>query len=162
MAAAETNTWDIDPARRPSLADVGSAILIDEAGKEPPQDGTHLYANMANQWQHQLAAMGAMIPSVRLTVDFSAGAPFIVTMMTPSTTLVSGDFSFTDHAVGDVTISWASGKLPTMQCEPTGCVNANTTDECSFTAIMTSATSIRCRVRVNNALSDTKFTVNIH
>lgn len=162
MAAEATRTWDIDPARRPSLDDVGGAQLVDKAGKEPPQDGTHPYANMLNQGQHQQHAAALMIPSVRLTIDFSAGAPFVLTMMSPSTTLLSSDFTLTDNATGDTTITWTAGKLPTMQCDPIGSVNADTTSACSFTARRVTATSIRVRVLVAGALSDSRFTVEIY
>lgn len=162
MAAPSTLTWAIATARRPSVGDVGGASLVDHAESPPPQDGTHLYADMGNQWQKQIAAIAAMTPSARFTIDFSAGAPFISSMMCANSALVAGDFTLTDHATGDVTISWAAGTLPTMECEPTGSINANTTSACSFTAVRTSATAIRIRVMVAGVLSDTKFTVQVN
>jgi hypothetical protein len=59
-----------------------------------------------------------MIPLARLFVTFSAGTPSITTLHTPSEVLVIGDFTVTDNAAGDTTISWVVTKMPVRSGGP--------------------------------------------
>lgn len=162
--APEESTWDLAIARRPDVNDCGGACLVNdtsEGGKNlPPTDGTYPEATWLNQDQKQIAALAAVAPSARLTVAVPAGVPGIVALMAPGATVLVGDFTVTDMAVGAVEISWPSGKLPLMTCDPTVTVNAH--GDNSATATIVSATRIRIETRTAGALADLRFTVEIH
>lgn len=124
MAAPATLVFDIAAidggARRPSIGDVGSAILEDKSTKPPPKDGKHLYGNMCNQWQKLLAAYGRVAPSVTMTVEFSGGTPAIDKIVALGTEIDATDFVVSDDGVGVTRIQWTSTKLPAPTCKPTG------------------------------------------
>lgn len=165
MAAADEFTFDIDladgGARRPSLEDIGGAVLEDDDDYPPPNDNSELYAAMGNQWQRQLAGLARMIPVARITVEYSAGTPFISQLQVMSETLVIADFTVTDNGAGDVSIEWEAGALPTPTCKPTGATN-NGSGDTSIDFERVSATEIRIRTKLAGVAADVPFTVEIH
>jgi len=161
MAAATSLTFDIAPARRPSLEDIGGAATLDDASKPPPKDGTHLYADLVNQLQRQVQALAKMIPSARIYCS-NSGTPALVLLETASTTLVGGDFTITDSGVGITTISWTAGKLPALGTQPTASPAFQSSSALSAAAFQMSATSIEVRTYSAGALADMPFVVSIH
>lgn len=171
MAAAERYTFDpvvelgtvTNPAARPSIEDIGGARLEDDTAHPPDMGGRMMNRLMANQWQRQIAGFGRMIGSARLTVDFSAGVPFIAKLTTMSDILVIGDFTVTDGGTGITTIAWASGKLPPLECDP-----AYSLRDDSATTVLTgnvrvlSATSVQMRTYNAGSLANIRFTLTIH
>lgn len=158
-------TWDIaGDARRPSLEDVGGANLVndeDEGGLYvPPTDGSEVEATWLNQVQKQVAAVAGCAFSAKMTVDFSAGTPGIVALMTPGGDVVPGSFTLTDSAAGNTLIAWTAGVLPAMICDPDATVNADS--DTTISAIPVSATSIRVKTRTAGVLADARFTVTIN
>lgn len=162
-------------ARRPAIADVGGAILEDHATKPPPKNGTHLYKDMCNQWQLVMAALGRMIPTAKLTVDFSAGAPFIDKIQTASAQLVAGDFTIADDGVGVTRIQWTSTKLPAPTCRPELTLHGAGTHCGSVTLALNTAGAgagvatpgthriiITTTVGATGAAADVAFTVSIN
>lgn len=166
MAAEETSTWDIDiavgGARRPTLADLGGADFLDDDDYPPPRDGSEPYATEYNQSKKQAFAAGQMIPSVRLTIDFSGGNPFIDKLMAPGTAIVAGDFTLDGTTTGRLVISWTAGKLPEMVCDPQVSLNVDTANDCSISVAKLTATSVRVNTRVNGVLADARFTIDLH
>lgn len=162
MAAAETLTWDIAPARRPSLEDVGGAACLDDTSKPPPRDGSHLYANLVNQLQRQVQAMAKMVPAARITILNPAGTPTLNLLESPGSTLVGADFTITTGGTGIVNISWTAGKLPPVGTGPTGSVVYQSGSALGFGAIQSSATSIQVRTTEAGALANLPFVVAIH
>lgn len=124
MSALVELSWDVAAvdggARRPSLADIGGALLEDKGGSAPPKTGTHLYADMGNQWEKQLAAIGRVVSPVIITIDFSAGVPFIDKIQCASAVMVAGDFAVSDDGTGVTRLQWTSTKFPTPTCDPEG------------------------------------------
>lgn len=164
MAAIDTLTWDLTPARRPSLNDLGSAILEDKAGtKAPGTSGKNLYAAMCNQWQRQIAALARTASSVRLTIDFDGGGvPFIDKFQPAGTLLVSSDFALTDNGNGDTVITWTTSKLPPVECDPQATVNNDGDYTIAVTKSTTSTTtSMRVKTRLAGVLSNARFTISI-
>ncbi len=106
--------------RRPDAADVGSFALQDKAANPPPKTGTHLYGDMGNQWERLLRAFGAVIPSCRITVAYSAGAPFIENVMALGASVDATTFTVTDNGTGRVSIRWTATNLPAPVCRPSG------------------------------------------
>ncbi len=149
MAAEEILTWDVAAvdggARRPSIADVGDALLEDDPAHPPPNDGTHLYAKMVNQWAKQIAALGRTASSVRMTIAFDGGGvPFIDRLEAAGTLIVTSTFTLTDNGNGDTTIAWDPGDLPAITCEPIAGI-VGTGNFLTPTVEVVSATSIRVR-----------------
>lgn len=161
MAAATTLTWDIAPARRPSLEDVGGAACLDDSSKPPPRDGTHLYADLVNQLQRQVQALAKMIPTARIYCS-NSGTPALVLLETPNTTLVGADFTIGDGGVGITNITWVAGKLPALGTPPSATVVFQTSQDVSAAALQMSSVSIQVRTYQNGALSDVPFVVSIH
>lgn len=107
-------------ARRPSIDDVGKALLEAKA-PAPRETGTHLHPDFLNQWQKLLVAFGRVCPSAILTIDFNGGGvPFIDKLQTLSDSLLIADFSVFDDGNGITRIQWTSTKLPDPTCDPSG------------------------------------------
>lgn len=165
MAAPATLTWDLTAPdggpRRPSLGDIGGAGLADKAGHAPPRDGSHLYADMVNQWQRQLYALAKMAPLVRLVVG-NTGVPFIGDLVSPRENLVIGDFTVASGGTGIVDISWAAGVLPTKGYALFGCPHYQASTDVAIAVVHNGANAIQVRTTANNALINITFSVEIH
>lgn len=171
MAAADRFTFDpvvelgvvTVPAARPSLDDIGGAGLQDDTSFPPSKDSRMLYADMGNQWQLQLAGLARMSATARITISFSAGAPFIVHAQTASSLLVAADFTLTDNGTGDTTVAWAAGKLPAVGCDPGITLNRGAlTGVLAYEMSLPTATSIRVLTRDDGTAADMRFTVAIY
>lgn len=117
MSAAEDLTWDIRPARRPSLEDVGGATLIDDA-ENPPDPETMPYADQLNQLQKQAQAVGRAIFACGFELLISGGVPAIGRVSAPSTTVDASAFGIVDNGNGDTTVTWPAGTFPTPALPP--------------------------------------------
>ncbi|WP_437303065.1 hypothetical protein [Sorangium sp. So ce388] len=53
-----------------------------------------------------------MVPSLVISVGITAGAPSVVAVSSPRTSVAIGDFTVTDNGVGDTTITWPAGIFP--------------------------------------------------
>lgn len=106
-------------AHRPTISEVGKALLVSK-DPAPRETGTHLHPDFLNQWQKLLVAYGRVAPSAILTIDFSAGAPFIDKLQTLSDVLTAADFALTDDGAGVTRIQWTSTKLPDPTSDPSG------------------------------------------
>ncbi len=118
-------TWDIDPPRRPSLADLGNATLQDHASK-PPSKATMPYADQMNQWAKQEERLAAMTEACGISVTFSGSDPSVSQFIAMRTTTVIGDFTVTDNGTGDTTITWPANTFPTSALGPTASLNDTT------------------------------------
>ncbi len=123
--APETSTWDLDVAdggpRRPSLADVGGAQQINGT---PAPDPTMPNAQGLNQHEFQLAALGAVVPFLEVSVHYTAGVPSIVSFASTSSVLAIGDLiADGSGGTGDVTVWWPSTLLPPTGVRPTAAIN---------------------------------------
>lgn len=165
MSSPDTLTWDLlvadGGARRPSLDDVGGAVLIDDPDDPPPVDGEDIYAAMGNQWAGQIQAIGKTVFSVAISVTFSGSTPSIAGIMATGTNVDASAFTVTDNGVGDTTLSWTSGDLPPMTCSPMASLNG-TTPALAPAASKPTATSIRIVTKdASNVAADLPFTVGI-
>lgn len=139
---------------------MGNAALVNDADFPPPADGTFPEAGWLNQCQRQPVALGRVVPSVRMTIDFTAGDPGIVALMSGSTLLTPPDFTLTDEGDGITLIAWDAGAIPPMTCDPNLTVNADS--DTTGVALVVSATSVRVKTRTGGALADARFTVSIN
>ncbi len=110
---ADELPFDATPARRPSLDDVGGAVMADKPSAPPEQSGKNVSAKMLNRWQELIAALGRVAPSAILYVRFVAGEPTLDTLIAPGTVLAPGDFTIADEGMGITSIRWFGTKLPT-------------------------------------------------
>ncbi|MGN6107660.1 MAG: hypothetical protein ACTHU0_21300 [Kofleriaceae bacterium] len=121
MAALPEGPFNLDTAdggpRRPSIANVGGAALT-EKPPNPPQDGTMLYADMCNGWQHLLRGLGAVTATLKLEVRFSAGTPAVHALLATKDGLEVDDFVVTDNGTGDTTITWPADAIPPTTITP--------------------------------------------
>ncbi len=123
MAAIQTLTWDILPvdggARRPGLADIGGATVTDRGGIDK---GSDIYADMMNQIQRQIAALGSAIPVAIVWVKYNAGVGSVFRAIGPGSSVPSVDFFSLDdpgpHTTGTTRISWVAGTLPPLTADP--------------------------------------------
>ena len=124
--AIETLTWDLEAAdggpRRPSLEDMGGATLEDDTGR-PPDRRRMPYAAQLNQVQKQAAAVGAVVESLALSVEFSGSTPAVVAFTCPRTGLEIADFTVTPNGTGDTTITWPADTFPPELARPEVSIN---------------------------------------
>lgn len=120
---ADENPFDADPARRPSLDDVGGAVMADKPTAPPAQDGSHPSAKMFNRLQELAASFGLVVPSVVMSVRFDGGEPVLDNMIAPGTLLQAADFTLIDNGDGDTIVRWFGTKLPTPALSPIATAN---------------------------------------
>lgn len=171
MAAAERLTFDpvivdgvvTEAATRPSLEDMGGARFEDDTTNPPPHDGVKfLYDDLLNQLQRQVAAMGRLIPSARITIAYSGGTPSIAKLVTMASNLVAADFTITDNATGDTTIAWAAGKLPAVESDPSVAILRGSASGVLVAELTApTATSVRVKTLDDGVAADLRFTVDI-
>lgn len=130
MTVPVTSSWEEISANggayRPALSTtLGGALLQDETGKAAPAtDGSELYGVMVNQWVRQIAALARTIDPIRITIDWSAGNPFVAAFDACSSTILITDFALTKNGTGDVTIDLLAWKIPPLSTDPIGTVNS--------------------------------------
>lgn len=165
-SAVEELSWDLSTgASRPDLnTHLGGAILENETEEEfggpPATDGTEPEATMLNQRGKQIAAHGRVVNPVKMTIDCSTGSAVKVALQTCSAVLTFSDFTVTLTSTGVIDISWASGKVPPMTCDPE--VTPNGDGDFTAQAWITGATSVRVKTRSAGAVANTRFTLSIN
>ena len=159
---SSTYTFDLTPPRRPSLDDLGGAAKQDDADY-PPNPVTMMTAVNWNFFARFFEGIGKVVPFCTIHVAFSAGAPYIVSLQSMRSSLVSGNLVLTDNGAGDTTISWAgiATSFPPANRPP----RADIVGDGSFlvpTCDTTTANTVRVRTR-NSAgtLVDQAFVVEI-
>ena len=157
---ASDYTFNLTPARRPSLADVGGATKKNDA-RYPPDPEINPTAEEWNFFARAAAAYGGVIPAALLDVAIIAGAPAIMRFASPSASVAAESFTITDNGAGDTTIAWAVGLLPPPVAKPQVWV----TDDGAWlqpVALVPSTVSVRVKTR-NSAgvLTDAAFTVAV-
>jgi len=164
MAVPTTLTWSLASGdggpSRPSVTQMGEAALENDA-KNPPIAPTMPTAEMLNQWQLQLAAMGGVVPALVISIRFSAGTPSVYKFSACNSDLVTGDFTIVDNGAGDTTISWPADKLPPPVAEPAINVNGSTL----IIPNVEYASSVSVRVRtwnIGGIATDSAFTVRVY
>lgn len=160
MPAADTLTYDIVPPRRPSLTDVGDAALEDNAAR-PPIPPKMPYADQLNQWALQVQRFGAIVPIALLTVRFVAGAPVLDSFSCLPTALITSDFTLTDNAAGDTTITWPVGAFPTPIVKPMVTLTEDVAALAPIALTVTNGVHVKTR-NAASALTDIGFTVAVY
>lgn len=111
MAAETTYTFDIDPARRPSPADLGCENATDDAEFAPDKEREG-HADQLKQWNAQIAGAGRLLPAAIVEIT-NSGAPSISYVAAMGTGVDASVFDVTDEATGTTLIEWTRGVLPT-------------------------------------------------
>lgn len=125
-AAPETLTWDIPLAeggpRRPSLADVGGAT-VEERGR--PDRSRMLYADQVNQWAKQIAALGKVVFTCAISVEFGPNGPAVVAVLAAGTNVRAESFQITPEGPGQTLITWPAGTLPPPALKPEASIDSD-------------------------------------
>jgi hypothetical protein len=159
MSASTTNTWDIATARRPSLDDVGGAVLIDDSDN-PPDPNTMPYAAQLNQLQYQAQAL-AKVAAVAILDVVNSGTASLSRFTAPGTNVITGSFTLNRTSAGIVDITWAAGALPVAAANAV----AQMTTDAAWCAPVTVAITNGVRVKTRNqagTLTDGNFTVVVY
>lgn len=160
---ASDYTFDLTPARRPSLNDLGGAAKVDDA-EFPPDPQTMATAQNWNQFARLLEGIGKQIPFITITVNFSAGAPFIASVQCMRSTITTASFPTpTDNGNGDTTIDWtaiATQFPPSNQAPEVHLIG----DAAMLVPTADTSTANKVRIRTRNSagtLTDMAFKVKI-
>ena len=165
-AIPTVSTFEDTVSHRPDIdADLGGAILENEADSLPERDGTGPCAEIFNQDVQQVAAFGGVVPTAIVVVDFTGAAPFIDALLCANKTLSHGDFTLVDTADGDTSIRWTTADLPILTTA-TCTLNA---DDSSYTASVVEETGlavgtsgVRLRTRSGGTLTNIRSTVVLY
>lgn len=166
MHALPKLSWDLNPddgddsgPRRPTLADVGGALLEDDAAA-PPDKSRMPYSDQLNQWARQIVAMGRVCPLAYLSVDTTGPSPVVTAVRSPGTNITTGTFTVVREDMGIYLVSWPANALPALGIRS---VAYATTDTSANQPIVTnaSATSVRVKLRTAFSLVDMNFDVEL-
>lgn len=166
MSASSDLTWDQDPPKRPTIADLGGATKENHP-KYPPNAATDPTAEEFNQFAKQHAAVGKCQYLAKLHVQISGGDPSIVAVQAPGSNVEAGDFTIVDNGPGDTTIWWTTGTgglLPPT----TGYPEVSQTDDTEIDrlrAIYTSVSgnpAVQIKSKLGAVATDCNFVVTIN
>lgn len=157
MTAASDNTFNLATPRRPSLADVGSASLVDD-GQFPPDTSTMPTAAMLNIVQKLVAQLSQFVPVLRVGVTPSGGGGIVFqTMMTTNNVSIT----VTKNGTGDYSMTWPASSFPTSQNAPRAWI----TDTGQWEQADPQLISNGVRVKTRNSagtLTDAVFIVEVY
>lgn len=166
MFALGKLSWDLDPAdgddtgpRRPTLADLGGALLEDDEAA-PPDKSRMPYADQLNQWARQIAAIGRVGYIAYLAVDVSGPSPVVTAANAPGSKITVNTFTVTPESSGTYLVSWPANALPALGIRSVAYV---TDDIGAYQPIVqkVSATSVRVKTRTSLGLQDMNFDLEL-
>lgn len=158
--AASTNTWDINPARRPSLNDMGGASLEDDA-VNPPDPNTDPTAASLNQCQDQGAALAAVSPAFILDVVNNGTTASLSRFSAPGFNIVGGALTIARVSIGLVSITWPSGTFPVSVANPIVQMTTDAAFSQPIPIAISNGVQVKCRDNTG-ALADGNFTIVFH
>jgi hypothetical protein len=158
MAAADDNTFDLDPPRRPSLDDCGGAGKEDDV-EYPPDPLTHPTAAEFNLFARMIAVFGGVLPHTFVDVRINAGAPVIDAAGSFRTSVTTATFTPTDNGTGDTTIAWPADTFPTAIGKPVACITSSSGDYLEPNVdVLTNSFRVKTKDKTG-ALADVAFKV---
>lgn len=155
---SNTLTYDQAVPRRPGLDDLGGATQENDPDY-PPLVGMPT-AEMANQAQKLLTALGAVTPLAIVSVRFNAGVP-IVDLYTEVRQLAPAAPTLADLGAGDTSITWTPFPFPA----PVARAMVTLTDDLAMLAPVVVPIANGFEVKTRNsagALADCGFVVAIY
>lgn len=158
MSASTTYTFEgtaENPARRPSLDDIGGDELEEHPQFPPNKSGKMPYADQLNERARQIRGAAGTGAFCTLHVRFAAGAPTIESVQARNSALSAGDFTLTDNADGDTTIEWLSYKLPPLVLAKLSLYQDVEIDRQRVYSTTSSSPSTKTAVRVKTKLGAT-------
>lgn len=168
MTVSNTPTWEQATPHRPGTSDLLNGTKTNKTASVDPKNPA---AEEFNQLAAQVVALAGMIPLLRISVSFSAGAPVIVGLKTVRTDIVAGTNVLTDVTIartpagggaGDITISWPASKFPASETRPIVSLNGiNLTSRAPSAVLVTNG--VRVRTTASDAtITDMDFTVEVN
>lgn len=158
MAALSYNPFEGDGVsivpHRPDLDGYGGNEKADD--QQYPPSAEEPSANEWNRFAEMMGLNAQSFPLLQFTVAFSAGYPYYTKFWCANSNFESTDFTLTDNAAGDTTITYPADCLPvTPALDPMVSLNEH---GLSVTPAVTIDTSTR-QIRVTTSSTDAKFTV---
>lgn len=168
MPATNESTFDLDPPRRPGLADLGGARKENHP-KRPPDPEKKPTAEEWNHFAKLLEKLGAIVPLARVHVKFTAGTPAIFNVVSMRNGLVAlTDLTLEDHGTGDTSIRWvapgtAGAKLPATTGAPraTQCDDIEIDRIRAFYTTVSGLPAVRVKTKLGAVATDCDFLVDI-
>lgn len=165
-AIPTVSTYEDTVSHRPDIdADLGGAILENEADSPPAENGTEPCAQIFNQLVQQIAAFGGVVPIAVIVVDFTGAAPFIDKLLCVNKTLSGSDFTPVDTADGDTSIRWTTANLPiltTATCALNADGSSYTASVVEETGLAVGTSGVRLRTRSGGTLTNLRATVVLY
>lgn len=168
MAATNDSTFDLDPPRRPALADLGGAQKENHP-KRPPDPVKHPTAEEWNHFAKLLAKLGAIVPTARVYVRITAGIPSIQNVVAMRGDFVAADFTVQDHGTGDTSLRWVApgtvgAKLPASVGAPDASIAQDLAAPgyVAFYTTVSGLPAVRVKTFSGGVAADADFVVNIY
>ena len=161
MGSSNTLTYDQSPPRRPTIDDVGGGMKENETPLPDPI--TMPTAEDENQQEKLLVAAHRLLPLAIIQVTITAGVPAVTSAVGLGTGVDVTDFTATDNAPGDTTISWPSTLMPSVGVSP----RAWQTDDIEIDRVRALATSfsgnpaVRVKTKLAAVGTDCNFALEI-
>lgn len=123
MPPSSTLTYDQAASHRPTIDELGGGAYQNDPIK-PPLAG-HPSAEMFNQATKQIVALAGMAPSLKIQVEFFAGAPVITQLVGLGTLITASNFislggTVTDNGNGDTSITCPPALIPAQLTRASG------------------------------------------
>lgn len=150
-------TFEQTPVKRPGEADV----LDGEKENATPTVPPHMpNAEEFMQMARQIVALAAMVPLLRMSVEFTGITPTIHSFACVRSDAVSGSFTLTRTGVGVVEITWGATFFPAPNTKPSANTNWNADGRADAVPI---TNGVRIRTFDGaGAAADIPFTVAVH
>lgn len=155
--AAEILTWDMSPAQRPSLDNMGGASLVDDAVNPPDPEKMPTAASL-NQVQNQCQALAKVAMAFAMDVVNNGTTASLARFTAAGTNIVNGTFTVSRISVGLVQITWAAGTFPVSVVNP----HVQMTTDAAWCAAIPIPISNGVQIKTRNsagALTDGNFTL---
>lgn len=157
MPLSSTLTYDQPNPHRPTIDELGGGAFQNDPVHAPGPD--HPSAEMFNQATKQIVALAGLAPSLKIQVEFVAGAPAITQLVALGSTIKVQDFTLTDNGNGDTTLTiahWAGEWL--RPCELTVAEDAAVDRERVFAV----ANGWRVKTKLGTVGADAAFVLALH
>jgi hypothetical protein len=164
MPAGGISTFDGNPnaspvvtaGYRPGVADFNGAALTNDP-VNPPDPATMPTAPLFNTIDLLLVSACKMIPTALISVVAGA-SPTVAFWSTAANLIVANPFTVTRNSVGNYSITYAAGTLPTPTAQPEAALNVLLAAHSYSIGAVNVANGVQVTTTQDGALTDLNFT----